>query len=459
MILQNVWQEFLNIIKEEVGSRVVETWFKSVTFSHWDSYSKTAYLQTPNAFIKDWLLSNYQKLLKLHLGRLLHETDFRLIFLDESQQQPVKITPEPASVDIRTKPVPESSSIVHSNQANKNYAYSHYRFENFIVGEHNQLAFDAAQAVCHSLGNLYNPLVIHGQSGLGKTHMAHAIAYQIKASDPQIKVIYQVADRFVNEFIHAVRFDKIAHFDQKYKSADVLIIDDIHYIANKEQTQEAFFHLFNNLYDSRKQIICTAPCLPSDIKGISERLLSRLQSGFIVDIAAPDTAAKIAIIELKARLHNTKVAPEVIEAIAVHAGRNIRDIEGLLIRVLAFASLTKQTLSVALVNKVLSRVELTTVDKAQKPDFQRIVSRVAHYYQCSLEEIRSSKRHKQITLVRHVAMYLMKRLTDKSLTDIASFFKRKDHTTVIHAVSKIETQRKANTELTQQIDAIERSIS
>lgn len=243
MILQNVWQEFLNIIKEEVGSRVVETWFKSVTFTHWDSYAKTAYLQTPNAFIKDWLLSNYQKLLKLHLGRLLHETEFRLIFLDETQQQPVRTTPEVASLEIQPKPTQETSGIIHSTQ-NKNYAYNHYRFENFIVGEHNQLAFDAAQAVCQSLGNLYNPLVIHGQSGLGKTHMAHAIAYQIKAAHPQIKVLYQVADRFVNEFIHAVRFDKIAHFDQKYKGADVLIIDDIHYIANKEQTQEAFFSSF-----------------------------------------------------------------------------------------------------------------------------------------------------------------------------------------------------------------------
>lgn len=212
------------------------------------------------------------------------------------------------------------------------------------------------------------------------------------------------------------------------------------------------------MYDARKQIICTAPCLPSDIKGISERLLSRLQSGFIADIAAPDIPTKIAIIELKARLHNTKVAPEVIEAIAAQAGRNVRDIEGLLIRVLAFASLTKQALSVELVNKVLSRVELAAVDKVQKPDFQRIISKVANYYQCSLEELRSSKRQKQIALVRHVAMYLMKRLTDKSLADIASFFKRKDHTTVIHAVSKIEAQKKTNTELMHQIDTIERSI-
>lgn len=461
MILQNVWQEFLNIIKEEVGSRVVETWFKSVTFSHWDSYTKTAYLQTPNSFIKDWLVSNYQKLLKLHLGRLLHETEFRLIFLDETQQstQPTVVVESvtmPTLNPAQPRVMAETTAL--RTQQNKTYTYQQYRFENFIVGEHNELAYAAAQAVCSSPGNLYNPFIIYGQSGLGKTHIAHAIAYQIKANDSNKKVLFQSADRFVNEFIHAVRFDKVAHFDHKYKNIDVLIIDDIHYIANKEQTQEAFFHLFNNLYESRKQIVCTAPCLPSEIKGISERLLSRLQSGLITDIAAPDVAAKASIIALKAKMHNMQVPQDVIQTIAAQSGKNIRDIEGMLIRVLAFSSLTKQPLTVELVQK-LNKGQIATTEKPTKPDLQRIALKVSQHYQCPLEEMRSSKRHRHIALARHVAMYFMKKLTEKSLADIALFLKRKDHTTVIHAVQKIEQHKQVNAEFSMQLTIIERLLS
>lgn len=450
MVLENVWQEFLNIIREEVGSRVVETWFKAVTFTHWDSYGKTAYLQTPNSFIKEWLLTNYQKLLKLHLGRLLHETEFRLIFLDQNEQQPVK-APEVAlqTAQIEKAPIPARP---------KNALTSHYRFENFIIGQHNELAFAAAQAVCDQPGNLYNPLVIHGDSGLGKTHMAHAIAYQIKATYPQSKVVFQAADRFVSEFIHAIRFDKFPFFEQKYKNVDVLIIDDIHYIANKEQTQEAFFHLFNALYEGRKQIICTAPCPPANIKGISERLLSRLQSGFIADIVAPDLEAKIAIIQLKARLHNATLDQDIVEAIASGVACNIRDIEGVLIRILAFSTLTKQPLSVALVHKVMNRVEIATQAPQIKPDMQRIAQKVTGYYDCTLEDMRSDKRLKHITFVRHVTMYFIKKLTNKSLTDIALFFRRKDHTTVLHAVSKIEAQKSNDQELGKSLETIEKQI-
>jgi chromosomal replication initiator protein len=433
-----VWEDFLKIIREEVGSRIVETWFKAVTLSHWDASKKTMYLQVPNAFIKQWVSTHYTKLFQYHLGRLLHQEIVHILFID-AFTQPLKkdsiavvTTPE-----IKSEKESSSTTAIATKPIQKNKAplNNDYLFKNFILGPSNQLAHAAAEAVAASPGILYNPLFIYGNSGLGKTHLLHAIGNHIKATRKKMIVLYQTADRFVNEFINAIRFDKIGHFEARYKTVDVLLIDDIQFISNKEQTQEAFFHIFNALYDAQKQIIFTSDSFPRDIQGLAERLRSRLEGGMITDIQTPTLETKIAILKKKAELHNEQLSDEVACFIASCALNNIRELEGALIRVLAFASLTQQTLSIEVAQKVLSKVKET---RTAPIGLKKIAHCVAFYYSLHLQDLRSAKRDKDLSLVRHIAMYLMKKMTSSSLAEIAAFWRRKNHSTVIHAIEKIE---------------------
>ncbi len=433
-----VWEDFLKIIREEVGSRIVETWFKAVTLSHWDASKKTMYIQVPNAFTKQWVSTHYTKLFQYHLGRLLHQEVVHILFIDAFTQPVTKsIIPTSTAIEV-TAELPQSSSTtlaIRPTSKNKAPLNNDYLFKNFILGPSNQLAHAAAEAVAASPGTLYNPLFIYGNSGLGKTHLLHAIGNHIKATRKKMVVLYQTADRFVNEFINAIRFDKIGHFEARYKTVDVLLIDDIQFISNKEQTQEAFFHIFNALYDAQKQIIFTSDSFPRDIQGLAERLRSRLEGGMITDIQTPTLETKIAILKKKAELHNEQLSDEVACFIASCALNNIRELEGALIRVLAFSSLTQQPLSIEIAQKVLSKVkEAHTLPISLK----KIAHFIAFHYSLNIQDLRSAKRDKDLSLVRHIAMYLMKKMTSSSLAEIATFWRRKNHSTVIHALEKIE---------------------
>ena len=445
MNLTIVWEEFLKIIREEVGSRVVETWFKAVTLSHWDASKKTMHLQVPNAFIKQWVSTHYTKLFQYHLGRLLHQESIHILFID-AFTEPLKkavipITPLhellPETSQNKLLVEKESSTTVTTKYSSKNKAplNNEYLFKNFILGPSNQLAHAAAQAVAESPGTLYNPLFIYGNSGLGKTHLLHAIGNAIKATRKKVVVLYQTADRFVNEFINAIRFDKIALFEARYKTVDVLLIDDIQFISNKEQTQEAFFHIFNALYDARKQIVFTSDSFPRDIQGLAERLRSRLEGGMITDIQTPTLETKIAILKKKAELHNEQLSDEVACFIASCALNNIRELEGALIRVLAFSSLTQQPLSLEIAQKVLSKVKET---RNVPVSLKKIAHVITLHYSLHIQDLRSAKRDKDLSLVRHITMYLMKKITSSSLAELATFLRRKNHSTVIHALEKIE---------------------
>lgn len=448
MNLDNIWQEFLKIVNEEVGSRVVETWFKAVIFEQWDSNSKTAYLKAPNTFVKEWVKSKYQELFKIHLGRLLNETHVNILFLDHAKTE-VRVTPATSiEKNFYIAPLPDNNQenkvpLVYKKNVNlKNVArpaaINHsYQFDSFVVGPNNSLAYAAAKAVAEKPGTLYNPLFIYGDSGLGKTHLLHAVGNSIKIVNPKVRILYQSADRFVNEFINAIRFDKINVFESKYRDVDVLLVDDIQFLSNKEQTQEAFFHIFNTLYEAKKQIVFSSDSLPKDIAGLADRLRSRLDGGLITDIQIPTLETKIAILKKKADLHNEPLSDDVAHFIASRVSTNVRELEGLLIRILAFASLTQQDISLELAHKVLSRTT-KEVNKQTVLDLQQIALKVAKYYGYTLNELRSTKRYKSLTLARHMAMYLMKKHTENSLADIGAFWRRKDHTTVIHAIEKIE---------------------
>lgn len=436
----SIWEELLKIVREEAGSRVVETWLKAVTLHQWDALEKVVYLQAPNTFVKEWIKTNYQQLLQQHLARLLNVDTVKVVVVDgqQAEEMPSKslahFVPAQQAYDVpaASKKGNRLARVRPGTEVTLNKLYT---FETFVVGSHNKLAYAAAQAVTQKMGTLYNPLFIYGGSGLGKTHLLHAIGNQIKQQHKGVQLLYQTADRFVNEFINAIRFDKVHQFKIKYHAIDVLLIDDVQFISNKDQTQEAFFHIFNALHESGKQIVFSSDCYPADIRGLAERLRSRLEWGLVADIQVPSIETKIAILKRKAEAQDKELSDEVSEFIATRSATNIRELEGAYIRVIAFAALTKQPVTLELTKKVLFReqeIEVSTVN------FERVMACLQKNYSYTLENLRSGKRSKQIVLVRHIAMYFMKKMTDKSLHEIAHYLGRKDHSTVIHAVKQIE---------------------
>ncbi len=442
----HIWQELLQILNEEVGSRAVETWFKAIAFTQWDAATKTVYVTAPNTFVRDWVASQYSALLKTHLSRLLNE-NVSLLFLDGSANKE-RVVKEPTLVKAEMRPLRKQTTTT---------LQARYEFDSFISGDHNSVAVAAAQAVSKQPGTLYNPFFICAGSGMGKTHLLQAIGNKIRKLQPKARIVYQSGDRFVHEFVNAIRFDKIKNFEARYNDADVLLIDDIQLLSHKEQTQEAFFHIFNALHEKGKQIIITADALPDDIEGISDRLRSRLNGALITDMQPPSLSTKVSILQKKALIQKAPIKEEVARFIASRSSSNVRELEGLLIRVLAFAALTSQALSVDLANKVLSRTQIEY--KQQAPlDLPRVASVVVKQFNTSVTDLRSSKRQRNFVRARHAAMYCMKKYTDFSLRDIASYWCRKDHATVIHAVAKIEALRLEDEGFNKALLAIEREL-
>lgn len=465
-MITDIWSSFLHIVRDEVGSRVVETWFKAVSFHQWDAVNKCVYLEAPNAFVKNWIQNNYIDLIKVHLGRLLHVEKPEIIFIDDGTKvcsAPAEITIDSISsplvpVNVKknntSQQVTKNALIKPSTMQGGSHVNSAYTFDTFVVGPTNSLAYAAAYAITEKPGSLYNPLFIYGGSGLGKTHLLHAIGNAIKERQPNSIILYQTADRFVNEFISAIRFDKIHKFQAKYHLVDVLLIDDIQFIANKEQTQEAFFHIFNTLYESHKQIVFSSDTTPHTLQGMAERLRSRLAWGLVTDIHVPHLETKIAILKKKAKVSQVELCDEVAYFIAERVTSNIRELEGALVRVMAFASLTNQIITLDLARKVL-RAE----QKSSAPvDFNRIIRILHRYYPHDLQALCSKDRNKDVAFARHVAMFLMKKLTDKSLRDIGQFLGGRNHATVVHAINKVEAQRKTDVDFQYRINTIESEI-
>ena len=459
-MLANVWQDFLKIVREEAGSRVVETWLKAVSLHQWDRDSNTVYVEAPNTFVKEWIQTKYTTVFKLHLGRLLNVPEPKIIFLNKMEQGGNGAAGLAATI-IPAKRSNVPQQVKHALVKRRGYgSYGKlnptYRFDTFVVGPNNSLAYAAAHAVAEEPGKLYNPLFIYGQSGLGKTHLLHAIGNALQEKAEGLKVLYQTADRFVNEFINAIRFNKFHDFQQKYRELDVLLVDDIQFISNKEQTQEAFFHIFNVLHDAHKQIIFTSDIFPRHIKGLAERLRSRLEWGLVTDIHKPPLETKIAILRKKATTHGEAISDEIAEYIARHADSNVRELEGSLIRILAFASLTKQPVSLDIARKVLAGQQVQKENG--KINFSKITGQVCKHYSYSLSDLRSSSRAKELSLVRQIAMYLMKKMTNKSLREIGTFLGRKDHSTVIHAFDKVQQSAQQDTDLKVVLKTLEENI-
>ena len=471
-MLDIIWRDFLVIAREEVGSRVVETWLKAVTLSRWDQATGTIYIEAPNVFVKEWIYNNYKSLLSLHLGRLVNYEQPKILFFTKTDQSqfhesvteqdnithkgviashliPAQRAPIVSKGLVRTiRPASSLQSLKLNPQ---------YTFDTFVAGPNNSLAYAAAQAVADNPGKLYNPLFIYGNSGLGKTHLIQSIGNSLQQSNPDALILYQTADRFVNEFINAIRCNKFQFFQQKYRELDILLIDDIQFISQKEQTQEAFFHIFNALHENGKQIVFSSDVFPRMIKGLAERLRSRLEWGLVADIHVPQLETKIAILQKKAAYHSVIIEDRIAEYIAHSCNGNVRELEGALIRVLAYCSLTKVEMSLEVVKRILGNQ--VVVSHSHAVTCERVAQEVCKHYVYTITDLRSERREKDISLARQVAMYLMKKLTDKSLREIGIFLRRRNHSTVIHALEKIEQTLGGDTDLKDVIMTLEQKIT
>lgn len=475
MKIDVLWQDFLKIMREEAGSRVVETWFKAVKPIRFDALKKVFYLAAPNPFVREWLSTKYLDLCRHHLGRLLNESSIQIVFEEVDGSVGEKPVDRLFSRDDKSTknnesteqlfhaakpleaPLPVSAVPVIMRQDGKlrGALIEHYRFDSFVVGPSNALAFSAAQAAAENLGRLYNPLFIYGGSGLGKTHLLHAIGNFVRSQNRRAAILYQPADRFVHDFVTAIRQNRVHEFEARYKDLDLLLVDDVQFISKKEQTQETFFRVFNMLHQTGKQLVFTADSMPCDIVGLAERMRSRLEGGLIADIHMPSLETKIAILHKKAEANNYSLDDDIAYFIASCECSSIRELEGFLIRVVAFASLTKQPLSVGIAHKALANVR---EERRETVDCNAVARFVCRRFEYSLADLRSSKRNKDLVHARHVAMYLVKKMTDASLREVGVFFERKDHTTVLSALEKVERQMKRDYNFAQEIKNIEREL-
>lgn len=471
--MQIIWEEFLKIVREEAGNQVVETWFKAASIESWDATSRTAHIRVPNQFVSSWIQEHYQDLMRTHLSRLLHIDNLsfafscgtpadltRTIIPASTLAAQKKSNTEHAHELVTVKPTSQNLyPDVHKDAKRPRKKSSNinerYLFENFVVGNSNALGHAAAYAVSQHLGKVYNPLLIYGGTGLGKTHLMHAIGNEVKRLNPHAVICYETSDYFMTEFINAIRFDRHHQFREKYQKIDLLMLDDIQFLSNKEQTQEAFFHIFNRLYEQGKQIVMSADTFPKEITGLQDRLKSRMEWGLVVDVQSPDLETKIAILQRKAETHGIDLTHDVACFIASNVTSNIRELEGALIRVSAFSALTNQPVTVELAKRTLLHLH---EQKKEGVMLATVLKQVSNYFNMSIAELKSKKRHKNVTSVRQIAFYLMKKLTFCSLQVIGEFMGGRDHSTVIHAVTKIESLFETDPQLASKIKVIEQEI-
>ncbi len=416
---ENLWDEVLARVENKINRHSFATWFRPTSFLSLDG--ATLRIAVPNAQFREWLSKNYLGVLQEALGELGH-AEVNVAFEERPD--------EPSAPTAPAVPSPDRD-ISHLNPK--------YTFESFVVGSSNQFAHAAARAVAEIPSKSYNPLFIYGGVGLGKTHLMHAIGHYILAREQRLNVLYISTDRFINEMINAIRFDRLPAFRQKYRSIDVLLVDDIQFIAGKDRTQEEFFHIFNALHDSQKQIVVSSDCAPRQIPTIEERLHSRFEWGLIADIQPPDIETKVAILRKKAEAEHVEVPENVALFIASKVRTNIRELEGSLIRLIAYASLTGREIDLSLAQETL-RDLLRTDDKPVT--IEMIQKFVADHYNLKISELKAKNNSKSVVLPRQIAMYLTKSLTGASLPEIGKEFGGKHHSTVIHSIDKIGGLRK-----------------
>lgn len=434
--LNDIWIKVLSHIKKDLNNGVgFRTWFKSCCLIM--IHDDIAVIETPNDFVKNNLETRYTDYLKNAFYKVLNKS-IQIQFLVFKQD-----------ID---EDVPEINFNDTNDTSSINFLNPKYTFETFVIGNGNRLAHAASLAVAESPAKAYNPLFIYGGVGLGKTHLMHAIGHYILNKYKTLKVLYVSSEKFTNELINSIRDDKNTEFRNRYRNIDVLLVDDIQFIAKKERTQEEFFHTFNALHEANKQIIISSDRPPKDIPTLEDRLRSRFEWGLISDIQPPDFETRIAILRKKAELENIEIPCDVMAFIADKINTNIRELEGALIRIMAYSSLTNTDVNVEIAEEVLK--DIISDNRPRQITLSLIQETVSSYYNLKVDEFKSKKRTRAISFPRQVAMYLCRKLTDASLPKIGEEFGGRDHTTVIHAYDRISSEIKTDPSLQKTIDEL-----
>lgn len=437
--LKELWQKALPLLKSEMTEISFNTWIK--TIEPVSMNGNTVFLGVPAEFNKGILESRYSNLImNAFLGVTSKEYDIKFVIPSEDD----------------TGSTSQLSQVTLAEDPNTSWLNPKYTFDTFVVGNGNRFAHAGALAVAESPAKAYNPYFIYGGVGLGKTHLMHAVAHYILGQNPNQRVLYVSSEKFTNELINAIKDDRNEEFRTKYRNIDVLLIDDIQFIAGKDRTQEEFFHTFNALYDANKQIILSSDKPPKEITTLEERLRSRFEWGLIADIQAPDLETRIAILRKKAQLENLNVSDEVMFFIADKIASNIRELEGALNRVIAFATLHDSEINIELSTEALK--DILSAPKAKIINSSLIQDAVARYFDLKPEEFKSRKRNRDIAYPRQIAMYLCRDLTDMSLPKIGEDFGGRDHTTVIHACEKISEELTTIPETRLTIEELKKNI-
>lgn len=437
-----IWEKIQGPIKERIGSTAYETWFSPLRAE--EKAPETLIIQTPDDFFKNWVIEHY---------------------LDIICDSVKLASPRPMTVEFEVNAqILKQGTQTRLAQLEKNFQSSEnhisnlnprFTFDNFVVGASNRFAHAASLAVAESPAKAYNPLFVYGGVGLGKTHLMQSIAHKIHAMNPKLKHSYITSERFTNELIDAIRHRSGQQFRQKYRTIDVILIDDIQFIAGKESTQEEFFHTFNALHNDRKQIIVSSDRPPKEIPNLEERLVSRFTWGLVADIQPPDFETRVAILRKKIEREPVPVPDDVILFIAQEIKTNIRELEGALIRVAAYSLLEEKPVSLEMAQVILKDMVKETIKTVSADMIQKAV---ANFFNISLADIKTSKRNKNIVLPRQVAMYLTRQLTNLSLPEIGSAFGGKDHTTVLHSWKKINAGIKTDNSLKNAVEKLTTDI-
>jgi chromosomal replication initiator protein len=449
--MDGLWQRVANRIRDNLGQVGFETWISPLNFVGMEG--RTATIQAPNKFFRDWVHDRYLELLR---DSLCAETgmsvNVTLVVEHQNGNNHQAAAPRP--------PVLAPNGAAHNFNAVHREARSQlnprYTFAEFVVGSSNQFAHAAALAVANQPGEKYNPLFIYGGVGLGKTHLATAIGHHLVANsgDRARRVLFVPAEVFMNELIASLRRDRMGEFKEKMRRVDALILDDVQFLAGRERTQEEFFHTFNSLHAERHQIVLTSDKPPRDLEGLEERLRNRFESGLIADIAPPDLETRVAIVQKKAALENLQLAPDVALYVAQNVSSNVRELEGCLTRLAAFSSLNKCAVSVDFARQALRDL---IREQEVKLDIDLIQKRVSEFFHIRLADLKSKKRTQHIAFCRQVAMYLCRKLTDSSFPTIGDRFGR-DHSTVIHAYNLILRRVSNDSAFRHSIEKIERDL-
>ncbi len=448
--LAEVWIRFTEKFSESASAQVMDTWINPIMpLEVTDEYCKVA---VKNSFFKRFIEEKYSKTIESILSSIM-EKNIRLIIEAPEQAEEKQVIPE---IKVAEEPIKPLFNVEKEEEAAESNLNPKYVFENYVMGNSNRFAYAAAQAVANNPATTYNPLFLYGGVGLGKTHLMHAIGNRIKQNDPTMKVLYISSENFTNEIINSIYNKNTEAFRKKYRNIDCLIIDDIQFLKGKEQTQVEFFHTFNDLRDSNKQIIISSDRLPKEIETLEDRMRSRFEQGLIADIQPPDLETRIAILRQKAANDKIEMPNDVLTLLATSITNNIREIEGVYTKIVAYSSLMDVPVTLEITKKILD--DMGNIVQVKQITFESITQAVAEHYRIKLDELFNKKRTQNIAYPRQVAMYLCRELADMSYPRIGELFGGRDHTTVIHAYEKISNKSKEDSKLQKDLNTLKEML-